>query len=132
MKRYLLAFGIGAMVFAGVLGSAAALNINDPGVAQYGESFDLACDEDGVTIEGYFPDTDAGIDSVSNGVVVSGIDAECFGKTLVAGATDASGNGLSRGFVEIDADTEIVRWGSVDGPDTVLYADLGGIRLTIG
>ncbi len=47
---------------------------------------------------GYFPDTDAGADSVSNGVVVTDIDVEC----------------------------------NIDGPAQVPFAEIGGIRLTIG
>jgi hypothetical protein len=133
MKRYLAAVGVGGVVFAAALGSAAALNINDPGVAQYGQSFGLACDSDGVTVLGYMTDSDAGAPSVSNGVKVTGIDSDCAGRTLVAGATKGDGSALARGYVVIPAGggTVVVPW-NIDGGPQVPYSQLGGIRLTLG
>lgn len=130
MKRYFAAFGVGTLVFGAVLGSAAALDINDPGVAQYGESFDLACDTDGVTVDGYWPDTDAGQESRSNGVVVSGISEDCIGKTLVASVTDADGAGLARGAKAINGSSVTVAY-NING-DQVPYSQIEGVRLTIG
>jgi hypothetical protein len=131
MKRYLVAAGVGTLVFGGVLGSASALQINDPGVAQYGESFDLTCDDTGVSVTGYRVDSDAGRDSQSNGVQVSGISTQCEGKTLVAAVTDGSGNGLARGAVEITGNTVNVPY-NIDGGPQVPLLDIGGVRLTIG
>lgn len=130
MKRYLAAVGVGTLFFGAVLGSASALGIDDAGVAQYGESFNLTCDNDGVTVDGYFPDTDAGAPSVSNGVVVSGISDACDGKTLVASVADADGNALARGAATIDGTTMTISY-NIDG-DQVPYSQIGGVRLTIG
>lgn len=132
MKRYLAAAGVGTLVFGAVIGSASALDITDPGVAQYGEAFDLTCDTDGVNVEGYFPDTEAGAESVSNGVVISGISEECAGKTLVVGLTHENGDALARGFKVIgDSGTETVKY-NLNGPAQVPFSQIGGIRLTIG
>lgn len=133
MKRYLIALGVGAMVFAGALGSAAALDINDSGVAQYGDDFDVTCDDDGVTVEGYYLDTDAGAPSVSNGVVVSGVSGDCEGKDLVAGVTDTNGDALARGYVTVPAGGGTVNISyNIDGGPQVPVSDIGGVRLTIG
>jgi hypothetical protein len=130
MKRYLVAAGVGTLVFGGVLGSASALDITDPGVAQYGQSMDLQCDENGVTIAGYSVESDASAPSFSTGVVVEGISPLCNGKTLVASVTDQAGNGLARGAVTIDSTRERVPYNLNGGP--VDLADLDGVRLTIG
>ena len=130
MKRYLAAAGVGTLVFGAVLGSASALEVTDPGVAQYGESFDLTCDDNGVQVAGYSVESDASADSFSTGVVVDGISPLCNGKTLVASVTDQDGNGLARGAVTI-TDTRVrVPYNLNGGP--VDLADIDGLRLTIG
>ncbi|MDZ7673789.1 MAG: hypothetical protein U5K30_01770 [Acidimicrobiales bacterium] len=133
MKRYLIALGVGAMVFAGALGSAAALGINDSGVAQYGDDFDVTCDDDGVEVLGYFLDTDAGAPSQSNGVVVDDVSSDCEGKTIVAGVTDANGDALARGAATIPSGGGSVNISyNIDGGPQVPVEDIGGVRLTIG
>ncbi|HEX2176504.1 MAG TPA: hypothetical protein VHG70_11395 [Nocardioidaceae bacterium] len=130
MKRYLVAAGVGTLVFGGVLGSASALDINDPGVAQYGQAMDLVCDENGVNIDGYFLDTDADEPSLSNGVVISNIAAACDGKTIVASVFDNAGDGLARGFVTLDdSGTATVKY---NGGTQVPVSQIKGVRLTIG
>jgi hypothetical protein len=130
MKRYLVAAGVGTLVFGGVLGSASALDITDPGVAQYGESFDLACDENGVSVAGYSVESDGSADSFSTGVVVDSVSPLCNGKTLVASVTDGNGDMLARGAVTI-SDTRVrVPYNLNAGP--VDLAAIEGVRLTIG
>lgn len=124
------------MVFGAVLGSAAALDITNGGVAQYGQDFDLSCDENGVTVEGYMLDTDADGESLSSGVKVVGISNNCIGRTLVAGVSKSSGAALARGAATIvdtgAGENELVIPYNIDGGPTVPVADIGGVRLTIG
>jgi hypothetical protein len=128
MKRYLIAGGVGSMVFAAALGSAAALDINDPGVVQYGESMDLTCDADGVYVEGYTSDTEmTNGPAISDRVRVSGIDGACFGKTIVAVITNENGVKLARGTAEITTSRQFVNF---DKP--VNAGDIDGVRLLIG
>ncbi len=124
MKRYVIAALAAGAVMTAVLGSAATLGINDAGVAQYGEATDLSCDATGVTIDGYFVDSEP--PSVSNGVVVSEIDGDCTGKTLVASVTDDAGNVLGRGATEINGTSATPTFPSVE------IEDIEGVQLTIG
>jgi hypothetical protein len=130
MKRYLVAAGVGTLVFGGVLGSASALDITDPGVAQYGESFNLTCDDNGVQVAGYSVESDASAPSFSTGVVVDGISPLCNGKTIVASVTDQTGAGLARGAVTITDTRMRVPYNLNAGP--VDLADIDGVRLTLG
>jgi hypothetical protein len=126
MKRYLIAGGVGVMVFGAALGSAAALDINDPGVAQFGESYDLVCDENGVSVEGYKTEVDFG-DTTSHGAVITGISPSCAGKWMVVEVTDASGNQLRKGAVQMDTSTEAeVSWAGVP------FANIQGVQITMG
>ncbi len=83
-KRYLAAFGAAGLVFAGVFGAAAALDVNT-GNAQAG-STDLSCDSDGVDIEGLNIEQGTGTGPESFGVLVSGIDETCEGYFLTGRA----------------------------------------------
>lgn len=134
MKRYLIAGGVGSMVFAAALGSAAALGINDAGVAQYGESTDLSCDSNGVNIAGYTsePGMDQG-PAKSYDVTVTGVSPACLGKTLVAAVTDGSGNTIGHGYSQINGSTVRVEWESKWGDNGKINAgDIEGVRLLIG
>lgn len=129
MKRYLVAGAVGTMVFGAALGSAAALNINDPGVVQYGQSFDLRCDTDGVTIDGYTADTES-MDSgplTSTRMQISGIDPACEGQWLVAVLADSSGNKIAKKAIQLTAaDTQSVTYPAVPA------SQIAGVRLLIG
>ena len=126
MKRYLVAGAVGTMVFGAALGSASALQITDPGVAQYGSSYDLACDEDGVFVEGYKTEVDFG-DTTSHGIVINGISDECSGKTMVAEVTDANGNQLRKGSVVLtNSGKASISWAGIP------FANFEGVQLTIG
>lgn len=106
-QRYLVAFGAAGLVFAGVYGAAASLNV-DGGNAQAGQNQEsLSCDQDGVVVEGYSIEQNlGGIEPLSLGVVVSGISADCEDLFLTARTFDADGNVLGNGVVQID-DTEV-------------------------
>lgn len=84
VKRYLAAFGAAALVFAGVYGAAASLDIGG-GNAQAGVE-GLTCDSDGVFIEGLFIEQGTGVGPESYGVVVSGISDSCAGYFLTGRA----------------------------------------------
>lgn len=126
MKRYLIAAGLGAMVFTGALGSAAALGVNGNPVAQYGEDMNLVCDPNGVNVDGFFVDSDN--ESTSSGVVLSDIHDDCDGKTIVATATNETGTQIGKAFNVIDSNTETITWLQGEIPMSQLY----GVRLTIG
>lgn len=134
MKRYLAAFGAAALVFAAVYGAAAALDINDPGVAQSGQAGDLQCDTNGVTVDGYFLETNQLPRSRSFGVVVSGINEDCEGRTLVARTFDGNGDQLGRGVLSIGSSgTERVRYAPEQGgTNGVLVEAIDSVELTIG
>ena len=125
MKRYLIATGVGAMVFAGALGSAAALNVNGNPVAQYGEDMNLVCDPNGITVDGFFVDSD-GV-STSSGVGLSDIHDDCDGKTIVATVTNEAGDQIGKGFKEASGSTLTITWG-----EEIDMADLYGLAVTIG
>lgn len=115
VKRYLVAFGAAGLVFAGVYGSAAALGINDAGNAQAGQAADLSCDDDGVTIDGYFIEQGTGAEPESFGVVVSGIHEDCDGLFLTARTLDGAGAVLGNGIVQIDGPTARAVYSSGEG-----------------
>lgn len=126
MKRYLMAAGVGAVVFAGALGSAAALDINDPGVAQFGESYNLACDENGVSVRGYKTEVDFGV-TTSHGAIIEGISPLCAGKTMVVEVTDDQGNQLRKGAAVLtNSTTASISWSGI------AFTDLEGVQITIG
>lgn len=132
MKRYLAAFGIAGVVFAAVLGSAAALNIGDAGTVQFGQKMGVSCDRDGVTVDGYSLETNQDPVSTSYGVVVSGIDDTCAGKTIVARALDRDKNPIPGAYgtaVIGDSGTEPVHY--ANGAH-VPARDIYGVQLTIG
>ncbi|MPZ64092.1 MAG: hypothetical protein GEU83_00715 [Pseudonocardiaceae bacterium] len=130
-KRYLAAFGAAGLVFAGVFGAAAALDVNNAGVAQSGESDQLSCDENGVRVVGYNLDTNGYRTARSFGVTVDGIANACDGKTLVVRTLDDGGNQLGFGFAEITDNRQSVRYS--DAPrNGVPVEDIERVQLTIG
>lgn len=130
-KRYLAAFGAAGLVFAGVFGAAAALDINDPGVAQSGEASDLSCDENGVRVVGYSLDTNGYSSARSFGVVVGGISTACNGKTLVVRTLDAGGDQLGFGAAMIAGPEQGVRYSNMPAGG-VEVGEIEKVQLTIG
>lgn len=130
MKRYLVAAGVGTMVFGAALGSAAALNVNGNPVAQYGEDMNLVCDVNGVTVDGFFVESD-GV-SKSHGIVLSDISTDCNGKTVVATITGDMGQQLAKGFVVVDSTQETFNWAGAAGTAGVPISSIYGVRLTLG
>ena len=123
MKKYLGALLAGGLVFALVMGSAAALQINNAAPLQVGATGDLECDSDGVDILVRFPEhgnvatdgTPYNGERASDGVIVSDIDENCVGAWLTAIAEDGAGNELTRRTpVQITSTTMDVRWPPVD------------------
>lgn len=130
-KRYLAAFGAAGLVFAGVFGAAAALDINNPGVAQSGTASDLSCDENGVRVVGYFLDTNGYDTARSFGVVVAGISTACNGKTLVARTLDADGDQLGFGAAVIAGPEQRVGYSRMPAGG-VEVSEIESVQLTVG
>ncbi len=128
MKRYLGAFAAAGLMFAAVMGSAAALDINDVDPLQVGVTDDgaLVCDDDGVNVRVGFEDQEPGDGRSSNSVEVSDIDTACQGAFLVAVALDDDGNELTRGVETITQNTERVDWNEHLDP-----LDIEGVELHI-
>ncbi|MGH3451663.1 MAG: hypothetical protein ACRDQW_13250 [Haloechinothrix sp.] len=106
-KRYLLAFGAAGVVFAGVFGAAAALDVNGESI-QAGSDYRLACDTDGVTVDSYLIDAEP--PAVSNGVKVVDIDEDCVGEELFAVILDGSGAIIGKGSADIASPQTIISW----------------------
>ncbi len=79
MKRYMVAAGVGSLVFAAAVGSASMLGIN-PGVAQTGIET-LGGDTDGVKVTSYISEGDTG---ESHGLKVARINDVPQGSELFA------------------------------------------------
>lgn len=91
-------FALGGTIFAGALGSAAAL-IVDGGTVQSGSDNTLQCDTDGVTVS-YVLTGGNDVDKIT----VSGFAAACNGLTATVGTDDsfpASGT-IVAGSVTVD------------------------------
>lgn len=89
MNRYVIAAGVGSLVFAAAVGSASALDVN-AGVAQTGVG-ELGGDPDGVRVVSYKTESDTG---ESYGVRVGGINDVPAGSEMFAVIYDGSGNKL--------------------------------------
>lgn len=100
IKRYLVAAGAAGLVFSGVYGAAAALTV-EGGNAQAGQDFDLACDEDGVTVKGYSIEQGTGLEPTSHGIVINGIADACDGFFVSARVLNAAGVIVGRGVKQI-------------------------------
>lgn len=102
MKKYIGALLAAGMVFALVLGSAAALDINNVDPLQVGVTDERAfeCDRNGVDVLVGFEDQEVGEGRNSNSIIVSDIHERCAGNYLVAIALDGEGNELTRGVAE--------------------------------
>lgn len=134
MKKYLGALLAGGMVFALVMGSAAALNFGDVAPLQVGATAPgaLECD-DSVDVRVRFPEhgnvaTDGhpyDSERASDGVIVSDIDANCMGAWLTAIAEDDAGNELiRRSPVRITSDVMDVRWDDEEAVDPMLIESI--------
>ncbi|MQA62327.1 MAG: hypothetical protein GEU86_12690 [Actinophytocola sp.] len=116
-KRYAAAFGAAGLVFAGVFGAAAALDV-DGGNAQSGQSSDLSCDTDGVGVEGYMIEQDDnGPEPLSFGVKVTDVDTACDGLWVSARTLDSNGDVLGRGVAQINGNVVSVHYLSGHGGD---------------
>lgn len=124
MKRYLGAFGAAALVFAAVLGSAAALDV-DGGAVQSGQD-GVRCDTDGVTVQSYVLEVNAPDEPESYGARIGGIADACNGGTLFA-KVFKGGKQLGYGQTSINGRQEVVRW---EG-DPVIAEDITRVQLTI-
>lgn len=107
MKRYLAAFGAAALVFAAVLGAAAALDVNG-GAVQAGQD-GVRCDTDGVTVQSYFLEVNSADPPESYGARVGGIAEACKGGTLFAKVYQGD-QLLGHGKTAINGGQELVRW----------------------
>lgn len=127
-KRYLAAFGAAGLVFAGVFGAAAALDVNT-GNAQAGNT-DLSCDNDGVDIEGLNIEQGTGTGPESLGVLVSGIDENCEGYFLTGRALGENDALLSlSNAVEIPDGGGEVRLSWTEG--SLMVEDIEAVGLAI-
>jgi hypothetical protein len=93
MKRFLIALGLGAVVFGGIFGLAAGLNVSSTTLGA-GNATVASCQTSGTIGTTYAPaysSTIPGYDAVS--VTLSGIHANCNGKSYkvtLTGAADAA------------------------------------------
>jgi hypothetical protein len=90
MKRLLIALGIGAMLFGGIYGLAASLNVTSTTLGA-GTATVAACQTTGSISTAYAPaysSTIPGYDAVS--VTLSGIHANCDTKSYKVRLTDAA------------------------------------------
>ena len=110
VKRYAIAAGAAALVFSGVYGAAAGLNITG-GAAQAGVDDALSCD-DSVHIEGLFIEQGTGDGPESFGVVVSGIDSSSCNGFFLTGRAIGTDDGLITlsDAVEINGETVTLHW----------------------
>lgn len=120
-KRYLAAFGAAGLVFAGVFGAAAALQVDGDAI-QAGQDGSLQCDTDGVRVESYQYEADA---ALSYGVRVVGISSDCHGQELFADAF-RGGDRLTGGSASISSTVANVKW---DNP--VSARDITRVQLAI-
>lgn len=124
MKRYLIAAGVGSLVFAAAVGSASTLGVN-AGVAQTGVG-ELGGDENGVKVVSYKTEGNTG---ESNGVRVARINGVPSGSEMFAVALDDSGNPVPGG----EASTTYTGGGEAsfnwDGRP-IDIADIESLRLT--
>lgn len=129
IKRYVIAAAAATVVFTGVYGAAASLQVNDGATLQVGAT-DLECQENpvNVTVGGY-----AAYPVTFNTVTVTGIEASCFGERIVARALDGGvqigpgDNFASNGpTLVINAGTEVLTFGT-----PISAADADSIELVI-
>lgn len=127
VKRYAIAAGAAALVFSGVYGAAAGLDITG-GAAQAGVDDTLSCD-DSVNIEGLFIEQGTGDGPESFGVVVNGIDDPCKGFFLTGRAIGADGALITLSdAVEITGESVTLRW--TDGGVPVEDVEKVGLAIT--
>ncbi len=125
MKRYLIAAGVGSLVFAAAVGSASALDV-DAGVAQTGVGV-LGGDTNGVKVVSYKAESDTG---ESSGVRVAEINDVPSGSQLFAVAYDSNGDkvgGAEASTVYNGGGGANFSW---DG-GTVDIEDIASLRLTV-
>lgn len=130
-QRYLAAFGAAGLVFAGVFGAAAALNV-DGGNAQAGQDKELSCQTKPVKVVGYAIEQGTGAEPVSAGVVLSNIDGPCQGLYMSARVLDGSGNLLANGVKQIGGTGNFtVNFEARYGPTTVPVSQIQAVSLAI-
>ncbi|MCA1670949.1 MAG: hypothetical protein LC799_01650 [Actinobacteria bacterium] len=128
-KRYLAAFGAAGLVFAGVFGAAAALDITS-GNAQAGVD-SLSCDSDGVKIDGLKIEQGTGLGPESLGVKVSGISADCAGYFLTGRALGKGDTLITlTNAVAIPATGGTVHLNWVSSPQLVQGIEKVGLAIT--
>lgn len=102
MRHRLVSLTAGAVtisLFAGVLGSAAALAVGG-GLIQAGADNDLKCDTNGVNVQ--YALSFVGTDHVISGVTVDGFNNNCIGKSVTVVLTDGGiGVGTATGVVQL-------------------------------
>lgn len=103
--RYVAAFGAAGLVFAGVFGAAAALNV-EGGAIQAGQDGSLRCDKDGVTIASYRYE---GNGATSSAARITGIAEECFDQEIFVDVFRGSER-LTGGTAPIDGHEVVVTW----------------------
>ncbi|MQA16490.1 MAG: hypothetical protein GEV09_20830 [Pseudonocardiaceae bacterium] len=124
-KRYLAAFGAAGLVFAGVFGAAASLNVAG-GAVQSGSDDSLKCDAR-VVIASYLVDAEPP-DPISSGVRITDINDRCEGEELFVHVLDGDENSLARGSSTITAPETSI---SYDGGATPKVAAIEEVLLTI-
>lgn len=121
IKRYAAALGAAGLVFTGVYGAAAALDVRG-GTLQSGQSQSLRCDGDGVDV-GFVTEND---DQTVRSVKVSGIAAGCAGSDLLAAVLRADGSVAGQGDAVINGTEATV---PLNAP--VAITDAERVQLTI-
>lgn len=104
IKRYAAALGAAGLVFAGVYGAAAALDVQG-GTLQSGQSGSLACDPDGVKV-GFATEND---DQTVRTVKVTEIADACNGSNLLATVLNKAGTAVGQGEAVIGNGAATVR-----------------------
>lgn len=124
MKRYMVAAGVGSLVFAAAVGSASMLDVN-AGVAQTGVG-ELGGDENGVKVVSYKAEGNTG---ESSGVRVARINGVPAGSEMFAVALDENDNPVPGGEASTTytgGNEASFNW---DG-GTIDIADIDSLRLT--
>lgn len=134
MKKYLGALLAGGMVFALVMGSAAALDFGDvaplqvgataPGALECDDSVDISVDFPEHGNEAYPGTGNYNNWRASDGVTVSDINSDCNGAYLTAIAEDANGDEIARGLTTVTAPQTTVEWTTAVDPLLIEQVEL--------
>ncbi len=129
-KRYFAAFGAAGLVFAGVFGAAAALDV-DSAVAQAGQDEKLSCQTNTLKVDGYQIEQGTGAEPLSRGLNISNIDKDCKGLWLSARVLDGTGNLIANSVVEITGSTATPHYQAKYGPTLVPVSQIKKVSLAI-